>query len=90
MSRMPRVLPASTDGALSARHNSSATQRDASASMSFCIERLNSSDHAAPGFWLSLLGGRGAAVWVSAEGFRGVVFSFRTGRGLAEFGSLIR
>jgi len=56
-------------------------QRDIKASISSCIRCLSSSDHAEPGFWLSLLCGRGGgAVLISRGDFRGAILSFRVGR----------
>ena len=55
--------------------------RDINASISSCIRCLSSSDHAEPGFWLSLLCGRGGgAVLISRGDFRGAILSFRVGR----------
>jgi hypothetical protein len=55
--------------------------------MSSCIRCLSSSDHAAPGFWLSLLCGRGGEVFASRGDFRVPGLSFRVNReteGIAE------
>lgn len=49
--------------------------------MSSCILCLNSSGHAAPGFWLSLLWGRGdCVVLISSGGFRAATLNLRVGR----------
>jgi hypothetical protein len=55
-------------------------QRDINASISSCMRFLRSSDHAAPGFWLSLLWGRGGGVLASRGDFRAAIFSLRIGR----------
>lgn len=55
-------------------------QRESKASISACIERLNSSDQAAFGFWDNLLCGRGGGVFTSRGDLRGAVFNLSTVR----------
>lgn len=57
------------------------------ASISACIERLNSSDQLAPGFWASLLCGLDGGVLTSRGDLRGAVFSLSMVRE-AEFDGL--
>lgn len=68
------LRPQRSDGCLDEREifdDSIATapaQRDISASISSCIRCLYSSDHAAPDFWFSLLGGLGSGTDLLSRG----------------------
>ena len=63
-----------------------AGQRDINASMSSCICRLYSSDHAAPDFWFNLLCGLGCgAKWLSRGDFLTPALSLRVTFGAVGF-----
>ncbi len=55
-------------------------QRSINPSMSDCMRSLRSLDHAAPGFWLSLLWGRGGEALTARGDLRAAIFSLRMGR----------